>query len=40
MGVITLNDVMNIVMGELVNYTEDQIIQRDADSWLIDAPPH
>lgn len=36
MGVITLNDVMSIIMGELVNYTEDQIIQRDADSWLID----
>jgi CBS domain containing-hemolysin-like protein len=36
MGVITLRDVMSIVMGELVNYTEDQIIQRDADSWLID----
>tara|TARA_R110000868_G_scaffold202505_2_gene450217 strand:- start:2912 stop:4198 length:1287 start_codon:yes stop_codon:yes gene_type:complete len=36
MGVITLKDVMSIVMGELVNYTEDQIIQRDADSWLVD----
>lgn len=36
MGVITLKDVMNIVMGELVTNTEDQIIQRDADSWLID----
>jgi CBS domain containing-hemolysin-like protein len=36
MGVITLNDVMSIVMGELVSYTEDQIIQRDANSWLID----
>jgi CBS domain containing-hemolysin-like protein len=36
MGVITLNDVMSIVMGELVNYTEDQIIQRDDNSWLID----
>lgn len=36
MGVITLKDVMSIVMGELVSYTEDQIIQRDADSWLID----
>ncbi|MFI0435549.1 MAG: hemolysin family protein [Parachlamydiaceae bacterium] len=36
MGVITLKDVMSIVMGELVSYTEDQIIQRDADSWLVD----
>ncbi len=36
MGVITLKDVMSIVMGELVSYTEDQIIQRDASSWLID----
>ncbi len=36
MGAITLNDVMSTVMGELVNYTEDQIVQRDADSWLID----
>lgn len=36
MGVITLKDVMNIVMGELVSYTEDQIIKRDANSWLID----
>ncbi|MFZ2315834.1 MAG: hemolysin family protein [Gammaproteobacteria bacterium] len=36
MGVITLKDVMSIVMGELVSYTEDQIIQRDANSWLID----
>ena len=36
MGVITLNDVMSIIMGDSVSYTEDQIIQRDADSWLID----
>ena len=36
MGIITLKDVMSIVMGELVSYSEDQIIQRDADSWLID----
>ncbi len=36
MGIITLQDVMSIVMGELVSYTEDQIIQRDASSWLID----
>lgn len=36
MGVITLKDVMSIIMGELVSNTEDQIIKRDADSWLID----
>lgn len=36
MGIITIADVMSIVMGELVSYTEDQIIQRDADSWLLD----
>ncbi len=36
MGVITLTDVMSIVMGELVSSNEDQIIQRDANSWLID----
>jgi CBS domain containing-hemolysin-like protein len=36
MGVITLTDVMSIVMGELVSSTEDQIIQRDSSSWLID----
>lgn len=36
MGVITLNDVMSMVMGELVSYTEDQIIQRSDNSWLID----
>jgi CBS domain containing-hemolysin-like protein len=36
MGVITLQDVMNIVMGELVSISEDQIIQRDNNSWLID----
>lgn len=36
MGIITLKDVMSIVMGELVNYTEDQIIQRDDVSWLVD----
>lgn len=36
MGVITLKDVMSIVMGELVSTSEDQIIQRDINSWLID----
>lgn len=35
-GIITLKDVMSIVMGGLVSYTEDQIIQRDANSWLVD----
>ncbi|MFD0966906.1 hemolysin family protein [Seminibacterium arietis] len=34
-GIITLNDVMSIVMGELV-YEEEQIVQRDESSWLID----
>ncbi|MFI4957108.1 MAG: hemolysin family protein [Gammaproteobacteria bacterium] len=36
MGVITLKDVMSMVMGELISYTEDQIVQRDADSWLVE----
>ncbi|MBA3238984.1 MAG: HlyC/CorC family transporter [Parachlamydiaceae bacterium] len=36
MGIITLKDVMNIVMGELVSSTEDQIIQRDINSWLVE----
>ncbi len=35
-GVITLNDVMSIVMGELVSSEEEQIVRRDEDSWLID----
>jgi CBS domain containing-hemolysin-like protein len=35
-GIVTLKDVMSIVMGELVSYTEDQIIQRDENSWLVD----
>ena len=35
-GVITLKDVMSIVMGELVSSEEEQIVQRDQDSWLID----
>ena len=36
-GIITLNDVMNTVMGSLVApMDEDLIVQRDADSWLID----
>ncbi len=36
-GIITINDVMNTVMGQLVSpLDEEQIVQRDADSWLID----
>jgi len=35
-GMITLNDVMSIVMGELVNSEEDQIVKRDDDSWLVE----
>lgn len=36
MGLITLNDVMSIVMGELVSSEEEQIVSRDENSWLID----
>src|SRR5690606_12463158 len=36
-GLVTLNDVMSTVMGELVSpWDEDFIIQRDDNSWLID----
>jgi CBS domain containing-hemolysin-like protein len=36
-GVVTLNDVMSTVMGDLVSpFDEEQIIRRDANSWLID----
>ena len=37
-GVVTLNDVMSTVMGDLVAYPldEEQIVQRDENSWLID----
>lgn len=36
-GIITINDVMSTVMGSLVAPLDDeQIVQRDADSWLID----
>lgn len=35
-GMITLNDVMSIVMGELVNSEEDQIVKRDDESWLVE----
>lgn len=35
-GIITLKDVMSIVMGELVSSEEDQIVARDANSWLVE----
>lgn len=36
-GIITLDDVMNTVMGDLVyTFQEEQIIQRDERSWLVD----
>lgn len=36
-GIITINDVMNTVMGELVSpLDEEQIVRRDENSWLID----
>jgi CBS domain containing-hemolysin-like protein len=36
-GVVTLNDVMSTVMGDLISpFDEEQIVRRDADSWLID----
>ena len=36
-GVVTLNDVMSTVMGDLVSPDdEEQIIRRDENSWLID----
>jgi len=36
-GVVTLNDVMSTVMGELVSAPEEeQIVRRDDNSWLID----
>jgi len=36
-GLITINDVMSTVMGSLVApQDDDQIVQRDANSWLID----
>jgi CBS domain containing-hemolysin-like protein len=37
LGIITLNDVMSTVMGELVSpMDEEQIVRRDDHSWLID----
>lgn len=36
-GIVTLNDVMKTLMGDLVNtFQEDQIVKRDGNSWLID----
>lgn len=36
-GLITLNDVMSIVMGDMVSpWYEEQIVRRDDNSWLID----
>lgn len=36
-GVVTLNDVMSTVMGDLVSAPdEEQIVRRDENSWLID----
>ena len=36
-GVVTLNDVMSTVMGDLVsNDEEEMIVRRDENSWLID----
>ena len=36
-GVVTLNDVMSTVMGDLVSpWDEEQIVRRDENSWLID----
>lgn len=36
-GIITINDVMSTVMGELVSpLDEEQIVRRDETSWLID----
>lgn len=36
-GIITINDVMSTVMGSLVApMDDDQIVQRDENSWLID----
>ena len=36
-GVITLNDIMSTVMGDLVSQSqEEQVMQRDENSWLVD----
>lgn len=36
-GIVTLNDVMKTLMGDLVSpFIEEQIVRRDDNSWLID----
>lgn len=35
-GLITLNDVMSTVMGDLVAANNQQIVKRDEQSWLVD----
>lgn len=35
-GLITLNDVMSTVMGDLVAGNQQQIVKRDENSWLVD----
>jgi CBS domain containing-hemolysin-like protein len=36
-GIVTLNDVMKTLMGDLVSsFIEEQIVKRDETSWLID----
>ena len=36
-GIITLNDVMSTLMGDLVHqFMEEQIVQRDEQSWLVE----
>lgn len=35
-GLITLNDVMSTVMGDLVIASQQQIVKRDDQSWLVD----
>lgn len=36
-GLITINDIMSTVMGDLVANTDElQIVQRDANTWLVD----
>jgi CBS domain containing-hemolysin-like protein len=36
-GILTINDLMIAIMGEWAHHVlEEQIVQRDADSWLVD----
>ncbi|MGL5949141.1 MAG: hemolysin family protein [Aeromonas sp.] len=36
-GIVTMNDLMSTVMGEWASHVvEEQIVQRDANSWLVD----